>query len=384
MFSIPPVPDDHPPVAFRPAERSWLDGGMLSYDAFLLLSFGGPEGPDDVLPFLENVTRGRGVPRERLAEVAGHYYAVGGVSPINAQCRELLANVRAAGLELPMYWGNRNWHPFLEDTVREMAEAGVQRAIAFVTSAYSSYSACRQYYDDIDRAVAAVGPRAPRIDKIRPYFNHPGFIEPWAAGVADALATLDPEARAGVRLVCTAHSVPEGMATASGSHTAGTRAGGVGGRYSTELREVSKLISERTLGGSAPFDLAYQSRSGPPSVPWLEPDVNEQLARLAKDGASGVVVAPVGFVSDHMEVVHDLDVEAAETAASLGLPFARAKAPGSTPGFAAMVRELVAERTEGAPALALGDLGLGAFAGGALNCPADCCRYAPQRPGRPA
>ncbi|HEX4290681.1 MAG TPA: ferrochelatase [Trebonia sp.] len=351
---------------------------MPSYDAFLLLSFGGPEGPEDVLPFLENVTRGRGVPPERLAEVAEHYYAVGGVSPINAQCRELLANVRKAGLELPMYWGNRNWHPFLEDTVREMAEAGVQRAIAFVTSAYSSYSACRQYYDDIERAVAAVGPRAPRIDKIRPYFNHPGFIEPWAAAVTDALATLDRNE--GVRLVCTAHSVPEGMAAASGSHTAGT----VGGRYTQELREVSKLIAERTLGGSAPFDLAYQSRSGPPSVPWLEPDVNEQLARLAKDGASAVVVAPVGFVSDHMEVVYDLDVEAAETAASLGLPFARAKAPGSTPRFAAMVRELVAERTEGAPALALGGLGLGAFAGGALNCPADCCRYAPQRPGRTA
>ena len=154
--------------------------------------------------------------------------------------------------------------------------------------------------------------------------------------------------------------------------------------YAAELREVSKLIAERTVGGSLPFDLAYQSRSGPPSVPWLEPDVNEHLARVAKDGASGVVVAPVGFVSDHMEVVHDLDVEAAETAASLGLPFARAKAPGSTPRFARMVCELVAERTEGAPALALGDLGLGAFAGGALNCPADCCRYAPQRPGRPA
>jgi protoporphyrin/coproporphyrin ferrochelatase len=360
---------------------------MPSYDAFLLLSFGGPEGPDEVLPFLENVTRGRGVPRERLAEVAEHYYAVGGVSPINAQCRELLANVRAAGLDLPMFWGNRNSRPFLEDTVREMADAGVQRAIAFVTSAYSSYSACRQYYDDIDRAVAAVGPRAPAIDKIRPYFNHPGFIEPWAAAVADALATLDPEARAGARLVCTAHSVPEGMAAASGSPAAGTWAGGdgsVGGRYTQELREVSKLIAERTLGGSAPFDLAYQSRSGPPSVPWLEPDVNEHLARVAKDGASGVVVAPVGFVSDHMEVVHDLDVEAAETAASLGLPFARAKAPGSTGRFARMVCELVAERTEGAPALALGGLGLGAFAGGALNCPADCCRYAPQRPGRPA
>ena len=368
---------------------------MPSYDAFLLLSFGGPEGPDEVLPFLETVTRGRGVPPERLAEVAEHYYAVGGVSPINAQCRELLAGVRAAGLDLPMYWGNRNSRPFIEDTVREMADAGVERAIAFVTSAYSSYSACRQYYDDIDRAVAAAGPRAPAIDKIRPYFNHPGFIEPWAAGVADALATLDPEARAGVRLVCTAHSVPVGMATASGSHTGGTwvagRAGGggsvggrVGGRYAQELREVSKLVSERTLGDSAPFDLAYQSRSGPPSVPWLEPDVNEHLERLAKDGASGVVVAPVGFVSDHMEVVHDLDVEAAETAASLGLPFARAKAPGSTPRFAQMVCELVAERTEGAPALALGDLGLGAFAGGALNCPADCCRYAPQRPGRSA
>jgi protoporphyrin/coproporphyrin ferrochelatase len=366
---------------------------MPSYDAFLLLSFGGPEGPDDVLPFLENVTRGRGVPPGRLAEVAEHYYAVGGVSPINAQCRELLANVRAAGLDLPVYWGNRNSRPFLEDTVREMTDAGVQRAIAFVTSAYSSYSACRQYYDDIERAVAAIGPRAPWIDKIRPYFNHPGFIEPWAAGVADALATLDSEAQAGARLVFTAHSVPVGMAAASGSHTGGTwvggqgRAGGggsVGGRYTAELREVSKLVSERTLGGSLPFDLAYQSRSGPPSVPWLEPDVNEQLARVAKDGASGVVVAPVGFVSDHMEVVHDLDVEAAETAASLGLPFARAKAPGSTQRFARMVCELVAERTEGAPALALGDLGLGAFAGGALNCPADCCRYAPQRPGRPA
>jgi protoporphyrin/coproporphyrin ferrochelatase len=373
---------------------------MPSYDAFLLLSFGGPEGPDDVLPFLENVTRGRGVPRARLAEVAEHYDAVGGVSPINAQCRELLANVRAAGLDLPMYWGNRNWHPFLEDTVREMADAGVERAIAFVTSAYSSYSACRQYYDDLDRAVAAIGPRAPRIDKIRPYFNHPGFIEPWAAGVADALATLDPEAQAGARLVCTAHSVPVGMAAASGSHTGGTwvagaagqagggssvgGSGGAGGRYAAELREVSKLVSERTLDGSLPFDLAYQSRSGPPSVPWLEPDVNEHLARLAKDGASGVVVAPVGFVSDHMEVVFDLDVEAAETAASLGLPFARAKAPGPTPRFARMVCELVAERTEGAPALALGGLGLGAFAGGALNCPADCCRYAPQRPGRPA
>ncbi len=359
---------------------------MPAYDAFLLLSFGGPEGPDDVLPFLENVTRGRGVPAERLAAVAEHYYAAGGASPINAQCRELLANIRAAGLDLPMFWGNRNWHPFLADTIREMADAGVERAIAFVTSAYSSSSACRQYYDDIDKAIAAVGPRAPRIDKIRPYFNHPGFIEPFAASVADALATLPDAAsggvrggaRGGVRLICTAHSVPLAMAAASGSQTAGTAApGAVGGRYAAELGEASRLIAERAVAGSIPFDLVYQSRSGPPSVPWLAPDVNDHLRILAKDeGAAAVVVAPVGFVSDHMEVVHDLDVEAAETAASLGLSFARAKAPGSTPRFAQMVCELVAERTVGAPALALGAFGLGAFAGGADACPADCCRYA--------
>jgi len=358
---------------------------MSAYDAFLLLSFGGPEGPDDVLPFLENVTRGRGVPQERLKEVAEHYHARGGVSPINAQCRDMLAAIEDAGLGLPMYWGNRNALPFLADTVREMAAAGVERAIAFVTSAYSSYSACRQYLDDIDAAVAAVGPRAPRIDKIRPYFNHPGFVEPFAASVNDALATLPSDARGGVRVVCTAHSVPFGMAAASGSAAAGTAVSGEGGgRYAAELREASKLISERAFDGSLPFDLVYQSRSGPPGVPWLAPDVNDHLRSLAKDGAaSAVVVVPVGFVSDHMEVVHDLDVEAAETAASLGLPFARAKAPGPTARFAQMVCELVAERTSGAPALSLGDFGLGAFSGGARACPADCCRYTPARPGRP-
>ena len=398
---------------------------MPDYDAFLLLSFGGPEGPDDVLPFLENVTRGRGVPAERLTEVAAHYYASGGVSPINAQCRDLLgaigAELREAGLSLPLYWGNRNWDPFIEDTVGQMKADGVQRAIAFVTSAYSSYSACRQYLDDIDRAVAqaqtAAGPRASgsgqalRIDKIRPYFNHPGFIEPFAAGVEEALVGLPAGAQSGARLVFTAHSVPTGMAAASGSPSAGTAvAGAPGGRYVAELREASRLIAERVRGSafpsrpslpsrpsrsSLPFDLVFQSRSGPPSVPWLEPDVNDHLAALAKgalpDGTplpegrpSAVVAVPVGFVSDHMEVVHDLDVEAAQTAASLGLPFARAKAPGPTARFAAMVRELVAERVSGAPALALGDLGLGAFAGGADSCPADCCLYPPARPAQPA
>jgi ferrochelatase len=370
---------------------------MPAYDAFLLLSFGGPEGPDDVLPFLENVTRGRGVPRERLADVAEHYHAFGGVSPINGQCRHLLKAVgtafAAGGIDLPLYWGNRNWHPFIELAVRQMSADGVTRALAFVTSAYSSYSACRQYLDDIDRAVAAVGPGAPGIDKIRPYFNHPGFIEPFAASVEEALAGLTEGVQAGARLVFTAHSVPVGMAASSGSPSTFTAVPGViGGRYAAELREAARLISERVRGGSLPFDLVFQSRSGPPSVPWLEPDVNDHLAALAKgtlangeplrEGPpSAVVVVPVGFVSDHMEVVHDLDVEAAQTAASLGLPFARAKAPGPTPRFAQMVRELVAERVSGAEPLALGSFGPRAYpAGGAGSCPPDCCRYNQKRP----
>jgi ferrochelatase len=385
---------------------------MPAYDAFLLLSFGGPEGPDDVFPFLENVTRGRGIPRERLEEVAEHYYAVGGVSPINAQCRAMLAEIgpvlRADGTDLPLYWGNRNWRPFVDDTVRRMKADGVQRAVAFTTSAYSSYSACRQYLDDLDRAVAAAGPGAPRIDKIRPYFNHPGFIEPFAASTEAALASLPARVQGGARLLFTAHSIPAGMAASSGSMAQGTAAGGpaggpAGGRYAAELREASRLIAERVRGGSLGYDLVFQSRSGPPSVPWLEPDVNDRLAGLAKGLAvsgdplrgdqlpggppSAVVAVPVGFVSDHMEVVHDLDVEAAATAASLGLPFARATAPGSAPRFAAMVGELVAELASGAPAQALGGFGPrayapGAFADGGHACPADCCRYAPARPSQ--
>jgi protoporphyrin/coproporphyrin ferrochelatase len=362
---------------------------MPSYDAFLLLSFGGPEGPGDVLPFLENVTRGRGVPAQRLAEVAEHYDAVGGVSPINAQCREMLGSIAAAfkqaGIDLPLYWGNRNWDPYLTDTVLRLKADGARRVIAFATSAYSSYSACRQYLDDIDRAVAAAGDGAPRIDKIPPYYDRAGFIGPFAASVEAALGELPAGARDGARLVFTAHSVPLGMAASSGSVSAGTAVpGAVGGRYAAELRQASRMITERVRGGTHPFDLVFQSRSGPPSVPWLEPDINEHLAALAKgtlangeplqEGApSGVVVVPVGFVSDHMEVVHDLDVEAARTAASLGLPFARAKAPGLTPEFAAMVAELVAERIASIDS-----------PGGADFCPADCCRYAPSRPGRPA
>jgi ferrochelatase len=352
---------------------------MPAYDAFLLVSFGGPEGPDDVMPFLENVTRGRGIPPDRLAGVAEHYYAVGGVSPINQQCRDMLAaaeaDLAASGLSLPVYWGNRNWSPYLADTVRAMADDGVRRAVAFVTSAYSSFSSCRQYLDDIDRARAEVGPGAPRIDKIRRFFNHPGFIEPFAANADAALATLPAGARQDAHLVFTAHSIPLAMADGSGP--------GGGRRYVAELTEAARLIAERTGGGSHPWTLAYQSRSGAPSQPWLEPDVSDHLAELAKSGTAAVVVIPVGFVSDHMEVRHDLDVEAAQSAESLGLAFARAATPGTTPRFASMVTELVQERLAlpdippGAPEAALGSIGLPD-----QDCAPDCCRFG--RPAAPA
>ena len=349
---------------------------MPAYDAFLLVSFGGPEGPDEVMPFLQNVTRGRGIPPERLASVAEHYYAVGGVSPINQQCRDMLAAARAdleaSGLSLPLYWGNRNWTPYLADTVRTMARDGVQRAVAFVTSAYSSYSSCRQYLDDIERARAQVGPDAPRIDKIRRFYNHPGFIEPFAASARAALATLPAEVRPGAHLVFTAHSVPLAMAEGAGPE---------GGRYVAELTEAARLVAER-VGTSHPWTLVYQSRSGPAAQPWLEPDVCDHLSELARSGTSAVVVIPVGFVSDHMEVRHDLDIEAAQHAGSLGLAFARAATPGTDPRFASMITELVRERlalpaeVPGPPA-ALGTVGIPD-----QTCPAECCRYTRPAPRR--
>jgi protoporphyrin/coproporphyrin ferrochelatase len=339
-------------------------------DALLLVSFGGPEGPDDVMPFLENVTRGRGVPRQRLLQVAEHYLAVGGVSPINGQNRALLAAVEAdfarAGIRLPVYWGNRNWAPYLTDTVARMAADDVRRALAFVTSAYASYSACRQYLDDIATARAAVGERAPRIDKLRHYFNHPGFVEPMARNVRSALDELPTGLRDGARLVFTAHSVPVSMARSAGPH---------GGAYVAQLREAARLVAERVPGDHG-SDLVWQSRSGPPSVPWLEPDVTEHLVALKADGVRAVVVVPVGFVSDHMEVVHDLDTEARERAESLGLAFARAATPGTAPEFVAMIRELVLERIDpAAPRRALGDLGPSHDV-----CPLGCCSASVRAP----
>lgn len=305
------------------------------YDAFVLLSFGGPEGPDDVLPFLRNVTRGRGVPDERLAEVAGHYRHFGGVSPINGQCRALLAALRdefaAHDIDLPLYWGNRNWHPYLADTLARMRDDGVRRAIAFVTSPFGSYSSCRQYLEDIVAARATVGAGAPVVDKLRHFHDHPGYVAPHADALRAALATLPPGP---TRVAFTAHSVPVAMARTAGPD---------GGRYQAQLAEVAELVA---AGLDLPYDMVWQSRSGPPRVPWLEPDINDHLARLAADGVANVAVSPIGFISDHLEVLWDLDNEAADTAKRLGLGYARAATPGTDPRFVAMVRELVAERLD--------------------------------------
>jgi protoporphyrin/coproporphyrin ferrochelatase len=348
---------------------------MPDYDAFLLVSFGGPEGPADVLPFLENVTRGRGVPRERLAEVAHHYELFGGVSPINQQCRDLLTAIgkdfAGAGVDLPLYWGNRNWHPYLADTVARMTADGVSRAVAFVTSAYGSYSSCRQYLDDIEAARAQAGPAAPRIDKIRHYFNHPGFIGPFIGSARAAIESLPAGVRQDACLVFTAHSVPEAMAAASGP---------AGGLYPAQLTEASRLIAEGLAGAEGherPWRLVYQSRSGPPQVPWLGPDVRDHLESLAADGAPGVVVIPVGFVSDHVEVVYDLDMEAAKLARQLGLPMARAATPGTHPAFVSMITELVAERRGRAARVP----SLGSLPPGPDICPDGCC---PRPAARPA
>ncbi|GAA3382257.1 ferrochelatase [Cryptosporangium minutisporangium] len=309
-----------------------------SYDAVLLLSFGGPEGPDDVMPFLENVVRGRGVPAARLAEVAEHYHHFGGVSPINDQNRELLAALgkefAAHGIDVPLYWGNRNWHPMLADTLRQMRADGVQRALAFATSAYSSYSSCRQYRDDIVTAREEVGADAPVVEKLRHFYDHPGFVEPHVDAVVAALGTLPAERRATTRLVFTAHSVPTSMDASSGPD---------GGLYSAQLRTVAGLVST-AAAPDLTWDLVWQSRSGPPRVPWLEPDVNDHLRAIAAEGVTDVVVSPIGFVSDHLEVIWDLDNEAKQTAAELGLGFARAATPGTDPRFVGMVRELVTER----------------------------------------
>jgi ferrochelatase len=337
----------------------------------LLVSFGGPEGPDDVLPFLQNVTRGRAIPPERLDEVAEHYLLFGGVSPINAQNAALLAALRKElddhQLDLPVYWGNRNWDPYLADAVAAMARDGVRRALAFVTAAYSSYSGCRQYRENLFDAADRVA-HAPAIDKIRPYFDHPGFVGPVADATLEALGELPHTLRSGARLAFTTHSIPVAQADSSGALA------GAGGAYVAQHRATAALVAEhvaRETGVAYRWDLVFQSRSGAPSQLWLEPDVAVHLEQLAADAVPAVVVVPIGFVSDHIEVVYDLDTLARQTADLLGLPMVRAATPGTDPRFVAMIVDLVRERVEGSPAPrrdALSALGLWPDV-----CVAGCC-----------
>ena len=338
----------------------------MNYDAILVVSFGGPESREDVIPFLENVLRGRNVPRERMLAVAEHYYHFEGKSPINQQTRELIQALEDElgqhGPKLPVYWGNRNWHPMLPDTVSRMKQDGIRRGLAFVTSAYSSYSGCRQYREDIARAQTEVGAGAPEIDKIRPFFNHPGFIEATEARLLDALQEIPETAKHNIQLVYVAHSIPLSMA-----HTSD---------YVQQLEEVRTLVSARL--GVRNDALVYQSRSGAPGQPWLEPDILDYLREVKlKNLASAVVLAPISFISDHMEVLYDLDIEARQLCNELSLPMARAKTVGVHPKFIAMIRELILERTEGAERRALGSLGPRQD-----TCAEDCCP-APQRPARP-
>ena len=336
----------------------------MKYDALLVTSFGGPESPADVMPFLENVLRGKNVPRERMLEVAEHYYHFGGKSPINDQNRQLIAAIEEElaqhGPRLPVYWGNRNWHPMLSDTLRTMQADGVRRALAFVTSAYSSYSSCRQYREDIARAQGAVGEGAPVVDKIRVFHNHPGFIEAITDRVKEALETIPPDRRAGAHLVYTAHSIPMAMAQACD--------------YEAQLKETCSLVTQEL--GRREWRLVYQSRSGPPSQPWLEPDILEYLRAIKERGGTGhVVISPVGFVSDHMEILFDLDTEAAELCAQLGLQMVRAKTVGTHPRFIRMIRELICERMDENPRKAA----LGVLGPRPDVCAADCCPM-PRRP----
>src|SRR3954470_3576472 len=342
-----------------------------SYDALMIVSFGGPDRREDVLPFLENVLRGRNVPGERMLEVAEHYYHCGGRSPINDQNRALIAALekefKQHSIALPIYWGNRNWDPLLADTLRKMAADGVRRALAFVTAAYSSYSGCRQYRENIAAARAEVGPGAPEIDKLRVFFNHPGFIEPMVEHTRAALERIPSERREAAEVVFTAHSIPLSMAA--------------GCRYEEQLREACRLVveglNEEGRGPKLRWDLAYQSRSGPPQQPWLEPDVGDYLAaRYQQDGVREFAIVPIGFISDHMEVVYDLDTELKQRCESLGVNMVRAATVGTHPRFIRMIRELVEERmSESTQRLALGTKGPSHDV-----CPEDCCTYTPSRP----
>jgi ferrochelatase len=322
-----------------------------SFDALLLVSFGGPEGMQDVEPFLENVLRGRQVPNERKKAVAHHYELFGGVSPINEQNRQLIEALKKefqnSNIDLPIYWGNRNWHPMLENTVRQMAEDGIKNALAFVTSAYASYSGCRQYQENIENARMAVGPKAPLIHKLRLYFNHPQFIEANIAHLQTALNEIPSSRRPSTSIIFSAHSIPLAMAESCS--------------YEAQLNEAARLVTSKLNINK--WKLVFQSRSGPPNQPWLAPDVNDYIKELKEQNVTDIVILPIGFVSDHMEVIYDLDYEAKDLCHQLGINLMRAATAGIHPSFVSMIKNLVLERTSNSAHLAMGE----------LPCPPDYC-----------
>lgn len=341
-----------------------------AFDALLFVSFGGPEGPDDVMPFLENVLRGRNVPRERMLEVAEHYQHFGGVSPINQQCRELIAALKTElqdhQVDLPVYWGNRNWHPFLPDTIREIRDSGAKKILAFVTSGFSCYSGCRQYRENIYSAVEEADASDMTVGKIRVFYNHPDFIAVNARNVAAALQEARGDSDEPVHVAFTAHSIPSSMANTSD--------------YEKQLLESCRLIAEALNLPADQWKLVYQSRSGRPQDPWLEPDICDHIQDLFDRGTRRLVISPVGFLSDHMEVLYDLDDEARQLCDKLGMHMSRAGTPGHDPQFVSMIRKLIQERLSTATPECIGQFGPNHDV-----CPVDCCP-APQRPpqaGRP-
>jgi ferrochelatase len=362
------------------ATTGQLSNGLAPYEAILLVSFGGPERPEDVMPFLQNVTRGRGIPDERLTEVGRHYQMFGGKSPINDQCRKLLAalanELRCRRIELPLYWGNRNWDPYLRDELRKIEQDGHRRVLAVVTSAYPSYSSCRQYRENLFDAVQGT---QVRIDRIRHYANHPGFVAASVDASLEALETLRDRADE-ARLVFVTHSIPTAMA-----ETSGPPPRSVGGAYVEWHQVVASAITERVAqqrGQSFESDLVYCSRSGSASQPWLEPDINDHLYELAARGEPAVVVVPIGFVSDHMEVVYDLDTEAAATAEECGIAFARAATAGDHPAFVSGLVDLMVERAAAVRGEEPDKPVLGSTVGW-YECRIDCCPNL-REPGRPA
>lgn len=338
------------------ADTPKYDETAHDYDALLVMSFGGPEGIEDVLPFMEKVTEGRNIPRNRLEEVAEHYYDFGGVSPINDQNRALITaletELKAHNIDLPIYFGNRNWHPFIDDTMQKMRDDGVKRALTFVTSAFSCYSGCRQYREDIIKSRESVE-GAPEFDKIRVYYNHTGFIEPMVELTKVALEQFPEEERADVHLAFSAHSIPLAMAQHSD--------------YEVQLEEACRLVAQGV--GTDNYKLVYQSRSGPPHIPWLEPDICDYMEEIMEDGTDKVINVPIGFISDHMEVIYDLDTEAVQVAEKIGMQFVRAGTVGTHPAFVSMIRELIVERmTENPQRRALGEREPNHDV-----CPLNCC-----------